>query len=139
VIGVHIAAMFGPSPLTGLLIRRLCYHRVSLLGVVVTLLAALAGLGPRGAAWDVALLVLLGLGWNLQLLGGSTWLIETTPAHLRHRTEGWGELVMGLAAAAGTLGLAGPLLALGDLPAMCTTFGAVNLLAVVALANSRRR
>ena len=134
VIGFHVAAMFGPSPLTGLLIQRLGYHRVSLLGVATILLAVLAGLGPRGAGWDVALLVLLGLGWNLQLLGGSAWLVETTPRHLRHRTEGWGEVVMGLAAAAGTLGLAGPLLVLGGLPAMCAVFGLVNVAAAVAIA-----
>lgn len=138
VIGMHVAAMFGPSPLTGRLIRRLGYRRVSLCGAVL-LVAAMAVGVLRAGDGDVVLLLLLGLGWNLQLLGGTAWLIDVTPDELRHRAEGVGEVVMGMAAATGTLVVAGPLLAIGSLPVLCLAFVALNVAATAAFATAGRR
>jgi hypothetical protein len=87
----------------------------------------------------VVLLLLLGLGWNLQLLGGTAWLIDVTPDELRHRAEGVGEMVMGMAAATGTLVVAGPLLAIGSLPVLCLAFVALNVAATAAFATAGRR
>ncbi|MDI5982734.1 hypothetical protein QDK53_41505, partial [Amycolatopsis magusensis] len=137
-IGVHIAAMYGPAPLTGALCRRFGARRIALAGTVVMVAAVLLGTRHGGPAWDITLLVLLGLAWNLGLVSGSAWLVEVTPAALRHRTEGLGELVMGTAAAAGALGAAGPLLAVGGLPVLCGVLAAGNVLAAIAIAWGRR-
>ena len=51
----------------------------------------------------------------------------------RHRAEGIGELVMGLAAAAGTLVAAGPLLAAGGMRLLATGAVLVNVAVLVAL------
>jgi hypothetical protein len=59
------------------------------------------------------MLALLGLGWNAGVVGGSTMLAASVPASLRPRTEGIGEVAMGLAAGVGAL-IAGLLVAYGD-------------------------
>jgi len=144
-IGLHVAVMFGPSPLTGELVRRIGYRLVSLLGCVMMILTMLLGAGPAGHSWhagavsNLGLLIALGFGWNLQLLGGSAWVIETTPRHLRHRVEGQGELVMGLAAAVGTLGFAGPLLNFGGITALCLVLAAINIAVAAGFVIDGRR
>lgn len=138
VIGMHVAAMFGPSPLTGRLIARFGHRQVSLYGAVLMVAAMVVGVFWT-AEGDVVMLLLLGLGWNMQLLGGTAWLIDVTPDGLRHRAEGLGEVVMGTAAATGTLLVAGPLLAFGDLPMLCLAFLALNVAATVVFARGGRR
>lgn len=136
VISMHVAVMFGPSPLSGELIRRIGHRQVAFLGSLVMLLAMVLGSGIES---NIGLLIALGFGWNLQLLSGSAWVIETTPPHLRYRAEGRGELVMGLAAAVGTLGLAGPLLNLGGLPALCLVFAAATVVVAATFLIGGRR
>lgn len=129
VISLHVAAMFAPSPLSGW-----ARDRVGSLAVATVGAATLATAGALGAisgmsgAWASAcLLLLLGLGWNAQLVGGSTLLAERTPPTSRHRAEGLGELGMGLAAAVGTLLAAGPLLAVGGIRLLSAAAVLVNL------------
>ena len=80
---------------------------------------ALAGSGQVG----VIVALLLGVGWNAGLIGGSA-LLRDAPVSpsLRTRAEGLGELGMGAAAAVGGSG-AGLLLATGG-------FGLLGLVAV---------
>lgn len=129
VISLHVAAMFAPSPLSGW-----ARDRVGSLAVAAVGAATLATAGALGAisgmsgAWASAcLLLLLGLGWNAQLVGGSTLLAERTPPTGRYRAEGLGELGMGLAAAVGTLLAAGPLLAVGGIRLLSAAAVLVNL------------
>jgi MFS family permease len=63
-------------------------------------------------------LAVLGMGWNLAVVGGSTLLVQTASPDLRPRVEGLGELAMG-AAAAVSGPIAGILVAPGGLPAVC--------------------
>lgn len=113
-VAAHIAAMYGPSPLSGWIRDRCGSASTALLGslalVAATVLLALSG---NGGAMSVAGLLLLGLGWNCQLIGGTALLVDRTPRAARPRAEGLGEVAMGGAAAIGTLGAAAPLLALG--------------------------
>jgi hypothetical protein len=66
----------------------------------------------------VAVLVVLGLGWNAGVVGGSALLAASVDAELRPRSEGIGEATMGLAAAAGAPA-AGALVALGGYAILC--------------------
>jgi hypothetical protein len=79
-------------------------------------------------------LLLLGVGWNAGLIGGSALLREAriSPS-LRTRAEGLGELGMGAAAAAGGSG-AGLLLAAGGFGLLALVAAAPCLLLLAALA-----
>lgn len=62
----------------------------------------MSALVDQGSGASIAVvLALLGLGWNAGVVSGSTMLTASVPAPLRPRSEGTGEIAMGLAAAAG--------------------------------------
>jgi predicted MFS family arabinose efflux permease len=86
-----------------------------------------------------ALLLLLGVGWNAGLIGGSALLrnAQVSPS-LRTRAEGLGELGMGAAAAAGGSG-AGLLLATGGLGLLGLVAAAPCLLLLAAVATTHQR
>lgn len=132
VISIHIAAMYLPSPLTGLLVDRIGYRRV-LAGGGLTLFAAgvLAALAPAGSIPLLAVaLGLLGLGWNFGLIAGTVAVTHATPISVRASTQGSVDMSVSLVGAAGglgsgfvvvgssfaTLALAGGLLGLAILP-----------------------
>jgi MFS family permease len=130
--------MFAPSPLTGRLADRAGGRAVAAVGAVL-----LAASGVGGALLDLAdgltvgvLLAVLGLGWNAGVVGGSTMLAGSVPAALRPRTEGIGEVAMGLAAGAGAP-IAGVLVAFGDFAVLWTAGTVVALLMLLALRGGR--
>lgn len=132
VISVHIAAMFLPSPLTGVLVDRLGRRPIIAAGGVTLLAAGLvAALAPPESTPLLAIaLGLLGLGWNFGLVAGTAMVTDATPLVNRARTQGSVDLAVALAGATGgmssgfvvattsydALALAGGLLALAMLP-----------------------
>ena len=68
--------------------------------ILLTGVAGLLGLDAH-VAWATGLLVLLGVGWNCGVVGGSAMLLNAAPDGVRAHAEGLGELAMGLAAAVG--------------------------------------
>jgi MFS family permease len=99
---LHIAGMFAPAPLSGWLADR--WGRApttALAGGVLAVSGLLAAVGADAPAVLGIALVLLGVGWNLGLVAGSTLLTAGVPAGERPRREGWGEVAMGMAAAGG--------------------------------------
>ncbi|HZN19008.1 MAG TPA: hypothetical protein VFB84_12675 [Micromonosporaceae bacterium] len=113
-VSLHVAAMFGFSPVSGWLCSRLPVPHVAAAGAGVSAVAALgAGLlaeRPDAGHTVAVLLVVLGAAWNVQLVGGTMLLLTGLPAGRRHLGEAIGEVAMGAAATAGTLSAA-PLLA----------------------------
>ena len=83
----------------------------------------------------VALLFVLGLGWNCGVVGGSALLAASVPPALRPRSEAIGEASMGLAAAAGAPA-AGILVAVGGFTTLCL---AGSLVGTAIFAGARRR
>ena len=137
VISLHIAAMFLPSPLTGLLVDRVG-RRPLIAASGVTLLAAglvAAAAPPESVPLLTLALVLLGLGWNLGLVAGTALLTDAVPLERRARTQGSVDLAVALAGATGgigsglvvaassfaVLGLAGGLVALAVVPTLVVT------------------
>jgi MFS family permease len=140
IVGIHIGAMYLPSPLSGWLSDRFGARLVAALGGLLLLaagiVAAVAGSGQLGI---VVALLLLGIGWNAGLIGGSALLREAPVSpSLRTRAEGLGELGMGAAAAAGGGG-AGLLLAGGGLGLLALVAAAPCLLLLTVLVATGRR
>lgn len=104
VIMAHTLGMFGLSGLTGRLTERLGRRRVILGGSLILALSAV--LAPLSPAWvPLALaLFLLGLGWNLCFIAGSSLLAASLTASERGRGQGSGEMMVAVGASAGSLG-----------------------------------
>lgn len=137
VVSLHIGAMFGPSPLTGRLINHLGSSRgAAVAGVLLVSAGALAALGGGSPLLLGTAMVVLGLGWNVGVLAGSTALTAGVPAADRPRLEGWGEVGMGVAAAGGGA-LSGPLVAASGYATLAAA-GAAAVLATFPLAARAR-
>ncbi len=103
VISAHTFGMYAFSVLSGQLADRWGRGPVIIAGSVALVLACLGAtispdVIPLGAA-----LFLLGLGWNFCYVGGSTLLSDQLTPLERARTQGFNDLLVGLAAAAGSL------------------------------------
>jgi MFS family permease len=125
VISVHIAGMYLFSPLVGLF----C-DRVGRMATLRAGAATLTGAGALAATADPAssavlaiALFLLGLGWSLCLVAGSTLVVDAVPLARRPQAQGNADLLVGIAGATGGLGSGFLLGAAG--------FAAVGLLAAV--------
>lgn len=105
VIGLHIAAMFLPSPITGRLADRYGSRPVAAAGGACLLAAGfLAAAAPEQSVFVLAVaLILLGLGWNLGLLAGTTLVAGAVPAEGRARVQGRLDVAVALAGATGGL------------------------------------
>jgi MFS family permease len=134
VIGIHIAAMFLPSLVTGALVDRI--GRIPMAAASgLTLLAAgvVAATAPGDSLALLTLaLALLGLGWNIGLISGTALVVDATPLETRARTQGTIDVLIAIAGAGGgalsgwvvsatsyaTLSLGGGFLALLLIPAL---------------------
>ncbi len=105
VIGLHVAAMFLPSPLTGRLADRFGTTPVAAAAAISLLLAGLvASLAPPSSISLLALaLALLGLGWNLGLLAGTALVASAVGLEGRARVQGRLDVAVALAGATGGL------------------------------------
>ena len=105
VIGLHVAAMFLPSPVTGRLVDRYGTTPVATAGGASLLASGLlAALSPPHSVPLLAVaLILLGLGWNLGLLAGTTLVSGAVPLVGRARVQGRLDVAVALAGATGGL------------------------------------
>ncbi len=104
VISAHTFGMFAFSVVSGRLADRFGREPVIVLGSVILILAGLsAGLSPDLVPLAISLF-LLGLGWNLCYVGGSTLLSDQLSQSEGSRMQGVNDLLVGLASAIGSLG-----------------------------------
>ncbi|HEX6297306.1 MAG TPA: MFS transporter [Burkholderiales bacterium] len=88
VVSWHVVGMFAPSFITGGLIRRFGVLPVMLAGVLLNFAAigiALSGISVAQFWWSM---VVLGVGWNLLYIGGTTLLTETYRPEERAKAQG---------------------------------------------------
>ncbi len=134
VIAVHIASMYLPSPLTGWLADAV--GRLPVLvgsGVVLVAAGLVAALADPDAVLLLALaLGLLGLGWNLGLVGGTALLTDATSLADRARTQGGVDLSIALAGATASIASGGVVAAAGY-PVLALLGGAAGLLVLPAV------
>jgi MFS family permease len=134
VIAAHVAGMFLPSPFSGWLVDRFGYLPIAV-AAGVTLLAAglLAAWAPVDSVATLLLaLVLLGLGWNLGLVSGTTLVTDAVPLATRARTQGVVDLGVALAGAGG--GLSSGLIVTAASYATLTLVGGVLALLIIPIA-----
>jgi len=104
VIQAHTIGMYAFSIISGWLVDRWGRRFVILAGAGMLLLACItAPLSPDVLPLGIALFF-LGLGWNFCFVGGSTLLADQLSPAERSRTQGFNDLMVGLASAAASLG-----------------------------------
>lgn len=133
VISIHVAAMYLPSPISGYLVDR--YGSAAIAGLAaITLIAAgtLASLAPAQSVPALAIaLALLGFGWSLGLIAGTTTITNATPVATRAKTQGTVDLFIAVSGAAGGL-LSGVVVAVASYPTLAV-LGAVVAATLVPL------
>ncbi|MEO7911057.1 MAG: MFS transporter [Roseiflexaceae bacterium] len=133
VIMAHTLGMFGLSIVNGALIDRMG-HKAAI-GAGAALLIAGSLLAPVSlmTAWLALALFLVGLGWNLCYIAGSSLLSDVLAPAERSRVQGANELVVNLASAVSSLG-SGVILAYAGFTALGVIGAALSLIPLVALA-----
>jgi len=140
VISIHVIGMFGPSPFSGWLADRVGPEAVAACGGVLVGAAGVAGgfVDMRSPSAMMAVLAVLGVGWNFGIVGGSTLLAGSVPGPVRPRVEGIGEVATSLAAAVGAPA-AGLVAALAGFAALSLTAAAMSVAVLAVLAQQSRR
>lgn len=104
VISSHTFGMYAFSIVSGRLLDKWGRGPVIIFGSITLVIACIAAtLSPDVLPLGIALF-LLGLGWNFCFVGGSTLLADQLSPAERARTQGFNDLLVGLASAAGSLG-----------------------------------
>jgi MFS family permease len=138
VISMHVAGMYLPSPITGMLADR--YGRLPVLaagGAILVTAGVCSALAPGDHTLLVSVaLVLLGIGWNFGLVGGSALITDAVALEQRPQTQGAADLAMGLTGAVGSLA-AGPLFHAGAFALLGAGAAGLGILLVVVAARAR--
>ncbi|TKV60476.1 MFS transporter [Nakamurella flava] len=139
VISLHIAAMFLPSPVTGVLVDRLGRTPMAVTAGVVLLLAGVVGAVAPGDSLGLLVLslVLLGLGWNIGLIAGTALVVDATVPANRARTQGSIDVLIALSGAGAGVA-SGVVMAGGGFATLALAGGALSLLLVPVVFWSRR-
>ncbi|MBP2047726.1 MFS family permease [Streptomyces griseochromogenes] len=140
VIALHVAAMFLPSPLTGLLVDRFGPRWIAAAsGPLLLAAGVLAALAPPHSVPALAIaLVLLGLGWNFGLISGTTLVTAPLPPARRAPVQGLVDIGISIAGATGGMS-SGLIVALDGFPALALVGGILALAVVpVAMGSARR-
>ncbi|THG90835.1 MFS transporter [Alkalihalobacillus alcalophilus ATCC 27647 = CGMCC 1.3604] len=103
VIAVHVAAMYLPSLVTGVLVDKVGRKiMATAAGVTLILAGCFAAFGPADSLMNLMIaLALLGLGWNFGLISGTTIIVDATTATTRAKTQGSVDVLIALAGASG--------------------------------------
>ncbi|MGG1320591.1 MFS transporter [Priestia megaterium] len=139
VIGFHIAAMYLPSPLTGILVDKLGRTTMAVASGVTLLASGLvAAFAPVGSMPLLILaLVLLGLGWNFGLISGTALIIDSTHPSVRAKTQGSVDVLFALSGAAGG-GISGMVVAHSSYAALSLSGAILSLVLIPVVVWSRK-
>ena len=96
VIRWHVIAMFAPSFVTGLLIKRYGTRRIAILGLLLTLISA--GLAASGLSliYFYGSLVILGIGWNFSIIAATNLIVEAASDAEKAFVQGTNNTVIAL-------------------------------------------
>ncbi|MGG1519393.1 MFS transporter [Paenibacillus oryzisoli] len=139
VIGIHVAAMYLPSLLTGVLVDKYGRKPMSYASGVTLLLAGLlAALAPGDSmGYLILALALLGLGWNFGLISGTAAIVDATTPQIRAKTQGTVDVLIALSGASGGA-LSGMVVAQSSYSTLALAGGFLSLLLIPIVLWSRR-
>jgi MFS family permease len=140
VIGAHIAGMYLPSLITGVLVDRIGRAAMAVASGVTLLAAGLiAAIAPGDSlGYLILALALLGLGWNFGLIAGTALVVDATVPDNRPRIQGVIDVLVALAGAGGGV-LSGVVVSTAGYSALATSGGLLALLLVPVLLWRYRR
>jgi MFS family permease len=131
VIGFHIGAMYLPSLLTGILVDKLGRTTMAIAAGSILLAAGfMAAFAPTDSMLVLTVaLILLGLGWNIGLISGTTVLVDATNLSNRAKTQGTIDVLVALSGASGGV-LSGVVVAYSSYAALSIAGGILSLLLI---------
>jgi MFS family permease len=101
-ISLHVAGMYGLSPVFGVLADRVGRERAILIGQGLLLLSLVCvGAGARSEGLVMLGLVLLGLGWSASTVAAAALVTESAEPERRTTVQGRSDLIMSAAGAVG--------------------------------------
>lgn len=138
VIGIHVAAMFLPSLITGFLIDKYGRTMMSYISGVTLLLAGLVAAFAPGDSMILLILALalLGLGWNFGLISGTAAIVDAAPPQIRAKTQGTVDVLIALSGASGGA-LSGMIVAQSSYSTLSLFGGILSLLLIPVVVWSR--
>lgn len=134
ILGAHMIGMFALAPVSGRIADRFGGRTAIALGMAVLVAAAgLAGMLPTSHEVGLPIaLFLLGYGWNLALVGGSSVLSRDLPGETRIQLQGMIDAMVWGSSAIASLS-AGPLFGLGGYPLLAMMAGLLALVPITML------
>lgn len=136
VIRWHMVGMFLPAFVAGPLVDRLGARRVAALGIGLLIASAAIALAGQLQTYFLVSSLLLGMGWNLMLVAGTTLLGEGHTTDERGQAQGLMELGNGAVATAASFASGALISGLGWNP---VNLAMLPLLAIALLALSQSR
>ncbi|NYI66198.1 MFS transporter [Spelaeicoccus albus] len=125
-ISLHIAGMYGLSPVVGVMADRLGHKLTMGVGLVIFLTSLVSGiLFAHDRMWIAVSLILLGLGWSFVNVTGSALFSGVISAQSRASAQGSSDAMANLLGATAAF-IAGPLLA-------ATNYTILSLCAIVVM------
>ena len=100
----HTIGMFGLAWMSGWLVDRISHIPVMVAGAFMLVTTGLLATVSDDFAVIMAVMFLLGLGWNFTFVAGSSLLVEGLAPRERGRTQGVGDAFVSITAATGGLG-----------------------------------
>ncbi|WP_245698312.1 MFS transporter [Sporosarcina ureilytica] len=138
VIGLHIAGMYLPSPLTGILVDKLGRMTMAVVaGITLCITGLLAAFAPGDSLLMITIaLILLGIGWNFGLISGTALIVDSTVLSTRAKTQGTVDVFIALSGAIGGV-LSGVIVAVGSFGILSMGGGVLSLVLIPAVLWSR--
>lgn len=94
VIQSHIIAMYLPSVISGLLMKRFGVGRVMSVGAALYAIVVLIGLGGQALMHFWGSLILLGVGWNFLFMGGTALLPQSYRPNERFKIQAANDFIV---------------------------------------------
>lgn len=131
VIGLHIAAMYLPSPLTGILVDKVGRPAMAIAAGVTLLASGVVAATASGESFLMMnlALILLGLGWNFGLISGTAMIVDSTDPATRPKTQGTVDVFIALGGAGGGA-MSGMIVAGAGFEMLSLTGGLLSLLVI---------
>jgi MFS family permease len=137
VIGAHTLGMFGLSMVTGSIADRFGRPQTIVIGALLLIAGSLIAPLSLQTVWLALGLFLVGVGWNLCYIAGSSLLADSIMPSERGRVQGASDLLVNLGSAAGSLS-SGVILAATGYTVLCI-LAALFSLVPLAVALTRMR